>query len=101
MTDIFFRYAFWLMCGVVLGLISHTYLFPFSLWWLLLIFVVVFVVTELVGQLGFGGHWHDYRLTVYVTHTGPAVFALIGILLGSGKIGILFIKIGTLLSFSH
>lgn len=48
--------------------------------------------------MGFGGHWSGYRFSSCILYTGPVVFALIGILLGGGKIGTLLIALGTLVS---
>jgi hypothetical protein len=94
MGDIFLRYILGLMLGIILGLI-----FPaFASWWLLLIFLGVFIVSEVVGEWGFGGHWSCYRFSSYILYAGPATFVLFGILLGSGKIGALLIEIGTLIS---
>lgn len=94
MKMLFPRYAIGLLVGVILGLV-----FPScASWWLLAGLLGVLVVNELRGQWGFGSHWNCYRLSSYALYTGPVVCALIGILLGSGKIGVLLINIGTLIS---
>jgi hypothetical protein len=95
MGMLYFMYTLGLACGAILG-----FFFPaWTTWWVLILFFLgIFAVTELIVQLGFGNRLHDYRLTLYAIYAGPAMCALIGILLGSGKIGTLLITLGTLIS---
>lgn len=95
MSELFLRYILGLACGVIFGLVFPQYV---SWWAVLLLFVGVFVISELWGRWGFGGHWHDYRFSAYALYTGPITCALIGTFLGSGKVGTLLIAIGTLIS---
>lgn len=95
MKDIFFLYAIFLLLGLASG-----FFFPASASMLLFVSILVITIlaTELIGSQGFGDHWCEYRITVYITYPLAIVIALLGILLGSGKVGTFLITIGTLLS---
>ena len=94
MNSLILRYVVALLCGVVLG-----YIFPaLASWWLLLFLFAVWLINELVGLWGFGGHWPEYRLWLYCIYTGLAVCAVIGILLGSGRVGKLLVLLGKAIS---
>lgn len=87
-------YLFGFFLGVTLGLLIPEFV-SWSLFFLGL-FVIV-LVTEAIGYWGFGSHWREYRRDLYIIYSGPFVLILVGALLGSGKIGVLLVSLGTLL----
>lgn len=95
MKEVISRYVIGLLLGIVFA-----FIFPnlVVLWIVLCLFPISFIITEIIGGYGFGSHWHTYRFSVYLTHTGVALCVLFGVLFGSGNIGRLLIKIGTLIS---
>lgn len=90
------KYLIALIAGVIFG-ISFPTLLPD--WMLAATPIAVIIVTEIIGQWGFGrSHWREYRIPAYIIYSGVVVSALLGILLGNGMVGRLLVWIGTSIS---
>lgn len=88
------RYLSSLMFGIIPGLIFPEY----ASVWLLLLLPVIFMVIELIGKSGFGGHWCGYRFCYHMLYSLPFVCVLIGFFFASGRVGISLVFIGKLIS---
>lgn len=89
------RYLIGLLVGVIIGILYPT-LIP--TWLFILIPIGIITVTELMGRLGFGSRWHDYRSAAYLLRSGVAVCVWFGLLLGNGSVGKFLIWVGTQIS---
>lgn len=95
MSSIIGRYLIGLLAGIIFGISFPTLL---SVWILVAAPIAIIVVTEIIGIWGFGNRWHDYRSAGYLIHSGVAVSALLGVLLGNGMVGRFLVWIGTSIS---
>ena len=95
MKEFISRYFIGLLLGIAFSLIFPNLV---VLWMIFCLFLISFIITEIIGGYGFGSHWYTYRFSAYIIYTGVAWCVLLGVLLGGGKIGKLLIKIGTLIS---
>jgi len=95
MNSIIGRYIIGFLAGIIFGMIFQNFV---PIWFLAITPIGIVVVTELVGRWVFGHRWHEYRTSGYIMHSGVAVSAWFGVLLGSGMLGKFLIQIGTLIS---
>ena len=95
MRALLFLYTSVLLAGGALGFIFPT-LMP--TWFILLCVPGIIIVTELAGWWGFGNRWYDYRNAVYFVYPVMAACALLGILLGSGKVVAFLVALGLFIS---
>ena len=95
MRELLPRYMIGILVGVCWGL-----LFPnlIPLWCYIPILLATVVITEWFGHRGFVDHWNGYRTSSYARYGAVVVCVLVGILVGSGKVGSFLIAVGTLVS---
>lgn len=91
------RYIITLLIGVLIGVLIPDNGFFLGVG-IALAIILTLLATEFVGMSGFGNHWREYRFFIHLLYTVPIIIGCVGVLLGSGYIGKMFIWIGTLLS---
>lgn len=84
MFQLLVHYLICLAVGIGVG---HFVLPPFPFVWIVGAIVLIIILAEIIGWMGFGDeHWYAYRASMHLTHTGRVVMFCLAISIGNGSL---------------